>query len=143
MIKGIWLLLVLFAFSAMAYGQAVYTPEKGSPERKAMLDVLRVPVERDLKQKVTFVADDFKVAGNWAFIGGRPQAADGGALDHRGTRYQGARDDGAFDDNVFALLKKTSGKWRVVIYAIGCTDVCYLDWPSRYKAPKSIMPYSE
>lgn len=131
------------ALSAAAAAQAAHTPDKGSAERKAILNALRIPVEKDLKQKVVFVANDFKVAGNWAFIGGEPQSADGGEPNYRGTRYQEAKDEGIFDNNFFALLRKVSGKWRVVTYAIGCTDVCYLDWPRKHKAPKSVFPYTE
>lgn len=129
--------------AAAAFGQSVYTPEKGSPERKAILDALRVPVERDLKQKIVFVADNFNVQGSWAFVGGTPQSPDGGPPNFAGTKYAEAEDEGAFDNNFFALLRKVSGKWRVTTYAIGCTDVCYADWWRRYRAPKAIFPYSE
>lgn len=129
--------------SAAVNAQAVYTPEKGSPERRAILDSLRVPVERELKQKIVFVAHDFRVAGVWAFVGGDPQSADGGRPNYRGTPYQSAIDADMFDNNFFAVLKKNAGKWKVVHYAIGCTDVCYADWWRRYKAPRSIFPYTE
>jgi len=124
-----------------AMGQAVHTPEKGSPERKAILDALRVPVERDLKQKIVFVTDDFKVQGSWAFVSGRPTKPDGSDPDLAGTAWEDAEE--MFDNNFFGLLRKTSGKWRVVTHALGCTDVCYADWWRRYKAPKAIFPYTE
>jgi hypothetical protein len=135
-------ILILMA-AGFAAGQAVYVPEKGSPERKAILDALRVPVERELKQKIVFAADHFNVSGNWAFLGGQPQNASGGQPNYRGTPYEHAKDEGMFDNNFFAILKKTSGKWKVVHYQIGCTDVCYADWWRRYKAPKAIFPYTE
>jgi len=47
------------------------------------------------------------------------------------------------DSDVQALFKKTGGKWKIVTKAIGCTDVCYVDWWRRYKAPKAIFPYTE
>ena len=133
----------LLAGSVDISAQTVYQPVKGSPERKAILDALRIPVERDLKQKVVFVAENFKVQGNWAFIGGTPQNSSGGEPDYRRTQYADAVESGAFDNNFFALLKKTAGKWKVTTYAIGCTDVCYTDWWRRYRAPKAIFPYTE
>ena len=137
-------ILALFLLTAAClFGQTAYTPEKGSPERKAILDALRIPVERDLKQPIVFVADNFKVLGTWAFISGTPQATSGGAPNYAGTKYAEAENEGAFDNNFFALLRKTSGKWRVTTYAIGCTDVCFADWWQRYKAPKAIFPYAE
>ncbi len=136
---------ILFAAFAAStfYAQAVYTPAKGSEERKAIIDALRIPVERDLKQKIVFNAENFRVMGSWAFIGGDPQTPGGGRPNYRGTRYWEAVRSDAFDNNFFALMRKTAGKWRVVTYAIGCTDVCYADWWRRHRAPKAIFPYTE
>lgn len=134
-------ILFLLLLSSAAAAQAAYTPEKGSPERKAILDALRVPVERDLKQKIVFVADNLRVQGNWAFASGTPTRPDGSRPDLSKTAWKD--DEGMFDDNFFGLLKKTGGKWRVVAHALGCTDVCYADWWRTYKAPKAIFPYTE
>ena len=136
-------ILLLTVVVSAAPAQSAYTPEKGSPERKAILDALRVPVERDLKQKVVFVTDNFKVQGNFAFVSGTPQGANGGRPDYTRTKYADAVDSGAFDNNFFALLRRTAGKWRVTTYAIGCTDVCYVDWWRQYRAPKAIFPYTQ
>lgn len=136
------ILAVLF-LTMSAFGQGAYTPEKGSAERKAILDALRVPVERELKQKIIFSIDNFKVLGNWTFISGEPQNAEGGSPDYRNTPYREAVESDMFDNNFFALLKKTGGKWRVVTRAIGCTDVCYATWWKDHKAPKGIFPYTE
>ena len=135
--------VVSLAFTAVTLAQSAYTPEKGSPERKAILDALRIPLERDLKQKVVFVTDNFKVQGNFAFVSGTPQNSAGGDPDYSRTKYAEQVDSGAFDNNFFALLKKTAGKWRVAHYAIGCTDVCYADWWRRFRVPKTIFPYTE
>jgi hypothetical protein len=132
---------VLLLFAVGVAGQGVYEPEKGSAERKAILDALRVPVEKSLKQKITFVTDDFKVQGNWAFVSGRPTRPDGSRPDLSKTAWVGGED--LFDDNFFGLLRKTGGNWRVVKHALGCTDVCYLDWSKRFKAPKAIFPYAD
>lgn len=136
-------IIVAVWFAGNLSAQPAYTPEKGSAERKVILDALRAPVERDLKQKIVFVADNFNVYGNWAFVGGTPQSANGGSPDYSRTQYADAKESGAFDNNFFALLKKTAGKWKVVTYAIGCTDVCYADWWRRHRAPKAVFPYTE
>ena len=137
-------MLALFLFTASGvYAQTAYTPEKGSPERKAILDALRIPVERDLKQAIVFVPDNFKVQGTWAFVSGTPRSSDGGEPSYAGTKYAEDVGAGAFDNNFFALMKKANGKWRVTTYAIGCTDVCFADWWRRYRAPKAIFPYAE
>lgn len=133
--------LLIAAVSTAAAAQAVYSPEKGSAERSAILSALRVPVERDLRQPIVFVVERLNVSGNWAFISGTPQTPSGRRPSLKGTKFEGEED--FFDDNFFGLLKKSSGRWRVVIHALGCTDVCYADWWRRYKAPKSIFPYTE
>lgn len=53
--------------------------------------------------------------------------------------YQDAVDSGAFDDGIVALLRKVNGKWTVVQYVIGATDVPYVDWDKKYRAPKGIF----
>ena len=129
------ILLVLLSMSA--FSQSIYSPEKGSPERKAIFDALRVPVEKDLKQKIVFVADNLKVQGNWAFASGRPTKPDGSRPDLSNTAWKG--EDDLFDDNFFGLLRKTAGKWKVVRYALGCTDVCYAEWWKETRAPKTLF----
>ncbi len=136
-----FLCVLLFAFAAMA--QKVYTPKKDSDERKAILNTLRVPVEKQLKQKIQFAVNDFNVSGNWAFVSGEPQNMKGEKPNYKGTVYEEDVKEGLFDDNFFALLKKTGKKWKVVTYALGCTDVCYAIWWEEYKAPKNVFPYTE
>ncbi len=135
--------IVLFLAGAV-FAQKVYTPEKGSAERAAILNALRVPVEKELKQKITFNVETFNVQGAWAFLSGEPLSADGsGRPNYKNTPYQEAINSDAFDNNYFALLKKNGGKWKVVTFAIGCTDVCYATWWKDYKAPKAVFPYTE
>lgn len=134
---------VVSILAAGAFAQSAYTPEKGSPERKAVLDALRVPIEKELKQKIIFTVDHMGVQGTWSFVSGTPQGANGGRPNYDGTPYTEALESGAFDNNYFALLRKTGGKWKVVTYAIGCTDVCFADWWKTHKAPKAIFPYTE
>lgn len=133
--------VLIFAISALA--QTANTPAKGSAERTAILNALRVPVEKELKQKIQFSIQTIKTQGSWAFVNGEPQNATGGAPNYKNTPYNDAIENGAFDNNFQALLKKTGGKWKVVTYVVGCTDVCWLGWDEQYKAPKTIFPDSE
>lgn len=138
--RNIWYLLLIFAFSApAAFAQGTETPAEISPESAAVLKALSVPVSKDLKQNITFSTDKLKVQGNWAFVSGQAKNAEGGTPNWKLTKYQKFIDSNDFEDNLFALLKKTNGKWRVVTYMMNCHDVCYLDWDKRYKAPKAII----
>lgn len=119
--------------------QRPYTPERGSAERKEILDALRVPVEKELKQSVIFRIDHFKVQGTWAFLTGVPQKPNGARINYAGTVYQEAVDEGVFDDGIVALLRRVDGKWRVIQHVIGATDVPYVEWDTEFKAPRSIF----
>lgn len=135
--------VIAFICAATAFAQTAKTPAKNSSERTAILNAARVPVEKELKQKVQFSIQTIKTQGVWAFINGEPQNASGGEPNYKNTPYQEAIDGGAFDNNFQVLLKKTGGKWKVVTYAIGCTDVCWLGWDKKFKAPSAIFPGSE
>ena len=118
---------------------AQHTPEKGSAERKAITDALRVPVEKKLKQKVVFNIDHLKVQDDWAFLLGAPRKPNGGEVDYSKTSYAKAVALGMFDDGISALLHKVKGRWRVVKYVIGATDVVYVEWDKQYRAPSGIF----
>jgi hypothetical protein len=120
---------------------AQHTPEKGSVERKAITDALRVPVEKKLKQSVVFNIDHLMVQDDWAFLLGAPRKPGGGSLDYSKTTYAEAQRLGMFDDNISALLHKVRGRWIVLRYVIGATDVVYLDWDKQYHAPAGIFPH--
>lgn len=134
------MLTALTSASARAQARA-YTPEKGSAERKAITDALRVPVQKKLKQEVIFKVDHLQVQNGWAFLLGAPRRPDGGQLDYRDTPYADAYNAGAFGDDVMALLHKVGGQWRVVQYVIGATDVAYIGWDRKFHAPSSIFPH--
>lgn len=131
-------LVSLFALAVSVYAQA-HTPKTGSPERKALMDALRLPVEKELGKKVIFKIDHLKVLEEWAFLRGTPQQPNGKAMDYRGTSHQQAIDDGIFDDGICALLKRQGDKWTVITYQIGATDVPWVTWEEEYKAPAGIF----
>jgi hypothetical protein len=126
-----------------AKAQAVEHPEKGSPERAAILDTVRPAVEGKLKQKIVFIIHTINMQSNWVFVDGRLRTPDGKVPSWKNTPYAQAAQYGAQSDGISALLKRSGGGWHIVTYAVGCTDVCYADWWKRYKAPKTVFPYTE
>jgi hypothetical protein len=131
-------LLAMFALCLWGAAQTE-TPKAGSAERKAIMDALRNPVEKELGKKVVFKVEHLKVLDGWAFMRGLPQQPDGKAVDYRDTPYQERIQDGTFDDGICALLKKQGDKWRVLIFQIGSTDVPWVTWEEEYKAPAAIF----
>jgi hypothetical protein len=140
-VASLFVLITLLVAPASSAQSRAYTPDKGSAERKAITDALRVPVEKKLKQEVIFKIDHLKVQNGWAFLMGTPRRPDGGQIDYRYTPYAEAQKAGAFDDGVMALLHKVGGQWRVVQYVIGATDVAYLGWDRKFRAPLAIFPH--
>jgi len=135
--------VIILGLAAGIMAQEVTTPEKGSETRKAILDTLRAPVKKELKQEVVFMVTDLRVADGWAFFGGSMRTPDGGYPDMKGTKYEEDAADGFFDYDVFALFRKTSGKWKIVTYALGCTDACFALWWKEYNAPRYLFLYTE
>ncbi len=132
--------IALSLVSLAAFTQSrPYTPSPGDPERKAIMDALRTPVERELHKRVVFKVDQLKVQEGWAFMRGTPLRPDNSPMDYRGTLYQQALDDGVFDDWICALFHWRNGEWQVVQYVIGATDVIYEDWGRRFGAPTGIF----
>lgn len=133
-------LFAILLLSAPAAAQSEpYTPKAGTAERKAIMDSLRVPVQKRLLKPVVFKVDHLKVQHGWAFMRGVPQQPNGKPMDYTGTGYERAQKDGIFDDWICALLRKQGTKWQVVQFVIGATDVVYIGWDEKYKAPSAIF----
>src|SRR4028118_2252402 len=133
-IKFLLLAVVLVWCSNSASAQ--YTPEKGSAERKAIMDSLRVNAKniKGLSGNIIFTVDKLQVQNGWAFIFASPQSADGKPL----TKFQEWCE---FDQQIIALLRKSGKSWRVVARHVCPSDVSYEDWDKRYGAPRSIFGF--
>ncbi len=74
--------ILLFActimLSPVVFAQRAHTPARGSAEREAIMDALRVPAKRDLGRTVIFQVDLLRVADDWAFARVSPILPDGG-----------------------------------------------------------------
>jgi len=133
-------LFVCLIVNASALAQdGPQTPKPNSSERKAIVNTLPAPVEKELKQKVVFRIRRLKVQNGWAFLQGVPQQPGGKPVNYRITQHQTAIEAGAFDDGILALLRKEKGGWRVVVYDIGSTDYPGEYWQRKYKAPPGIF----
>lgn len=136
---GVALLLTVAAGSAAA--QRVHTPAAGSPERRLLMDALRLRMQREIGRPMIFGVLQLRVLGAWAFADVIPRKPDGSPFDWRGTRFEEARRDGVLDDASAALLRRTDGAWRVVRLAIGPTDVAWWGWEKETGAPRAVLPY--
>ncbi len=134
----ILLILCLSLGFALAQ-QTPYTPASGSKERKAILDVVRVPVEKAIKQKVIFVVQKLKVADGWAYMTLRPVQPNGSPINYAKTQFAEDVSVGAFEDQVVALMKKENGKWKIKEYTYGATDYSGDEWAKKYPTARKLI----
>ncbi len=98
--------ILLLSFAILAFGLSVfaqpkiYEPEKGSAERKVIMNAIRVyDVKRDSHiGGETFKVLDLRVQANWAYANVEQQLP--GSIESYGTAH--------------VFLQKTGGKWKVV-----------------------------
>ena len=127
------------ALCARAFAQSAHTPEAGSAERKAIMDALRVPAEKDLGQKLIFKVDRLKMAGDWAYACVSPTWPNGEKIDFSRTKYREQVELGMFDPQGEALLRREGDEWKVLQWVFGSTDVPRAAWPDKYRMPKSLL----
>lgn len=96
----------LFAEEPAAKNAAFTEPKPGTPERKAIMDAMRVPVSKHVGKAVTFTGN-VRVSGNWARFQGNVAPTDGKAPKDENVAAE-------LDLDFFALLRKDAeGVWRV------------------------------
>jgi len=123
---------VLTLGGSRALAESPHTPPVNSPERKAIMDALRPPFERDLKQPVKFEVSFFRVLDGWAFVLGTPQNARSG---------KAIKAFPVTDPDFCGLLHRNGrGEWIVVDHAAGFGDPFYAQWPKTHGAPLAIFP---
>lgn len=142
---GFWASITLFTAIPLAHAASnpapVYSPAKGHPERKAILDIVRPVAEHDLGKPVEFVVEEFNISGNWAFVALNAQRPGGGKIDPYKTPFASRNGEDAvsmFDCcHVEAVLRKEQGAWRVLESGVGTTDVWYTNWCD--KVPQGLI----
>ena len=135
------LLIALSCLAATAtdsFAQRAYTPAAGTPERKAIMDVLRVPVQADLQQKVIFRVQHLRIVGQWALARVVPLRPDGGEINYSKTRYREDMEEGAFDGEGEALLRRAGDGWRLLEWRFGASDTEVPMWLEKYGAPAAL-----
>lgn len=85
--------MLLFSSSSVVLGSDIYSPQKGSSERKAIMDSLRIRYN----QPVVFQVHYLKVSDGWAW-----------------TRVTATVNGKPSFEPEAALVRKESGKWKVV-----------------------------
>jgi len=131
----------LLALAGLFGGQALaapHEPARGTAERRAILDAVRPAVEGQLGAPVEFVVTTMQVESGFAFVRLEPQRPGGGRIDARALGLETDMMDGL---TTYALVKRQSGGWTLVDWALGPTDVAWWGWWDQYGAPRDIFPH--
>lgn len=130
---------LLLTVSAHAQAQTAYEPARGTQERKDLMNAIRPLVEARVAPPVEFVIDRLRVSGNWAFAIVSPQRPGGTPIDMSRTAL---REQAEYMDNIttYALLMRAYGRWNIVDYAIGPTDVFWYGDPLYNQLPPGLVP---
>lgn len=122
---GVAFCLMLLAGNFLA--AAPYTPKPGSPERKAILDALRAPVEREARQKVVFHNVSLKVEKGWAFV-------------HAISMDRAGKKAVLGDLDTAGLLRKQNGRWKVLHWGVAGDIGVVCEAAKKYpQAPRAIF----
>ena len=116
-----------------------YTPQRGSAERRAIMDAARVPVSAAIGQTVIFQVSVLRTDGDWAYLQAEPRNPDGSALDWSRTRFAQDWAMDAMSDVIMVLLRRSGSGFQVVDHIIGPTDVAWYDWLDRYGLPEVLF----
>lgn len=111
------------------------TPDQSPPlqaarsERRAILNVVRAPLERRLGAPVELVVTTYRRKPHWAFVQVEPQRPGGRSIN--GRRYYGDDWDNMDGLTTTAILRKAAGRWRLVELRVGATDAWYCGFVPR------------
>lgn len=138
--------LALFALVPMALPKdspSYSTPPKGSPLRKELLDTIRQPAEEYFGQKVIFIVETLRATSDWALFVGKATQPNGKPIDYRTVPiFRKNPNELNFDmvyGGVFALLKREGAGWKIISIGYDPSDVAWLDYDTRYHAPRALV----
>ena len=131
--------LLMALFLAPPVAADYYEPERGTVERKSMLDAVRAHAEEQLGAPVEFIVYDLRAKGSMGFAALHAQRPGGGAIDLYATPgfTLGSIEPESMDGTLMqALLRRSGDTWVAVHWAIGPTDVWFAYGPfcRRYRA---------
>ena len=96
------------------------------------MDALRVPVQKEVGQKVVFYDVTLRVKRGWAYVSASARDARGGKL---------KRFDPHIDPGTNALLRLRAGRWRVLDWGIATdAEPLYHIRHTFPQAPRSLFP---
>lgn len=134
--KNLLFIFLIILTSTISFSQEVkdfkIKTSKNATERKAILDLLRKEILKDINQEVVFNVKHLKISENYAWFEGDALRKDGKAIQFPDETYDCCHVEGLFE--------KLNGKWKIVESGLFSTDCWYCGLSQRYpKVPKVIF----
>ncbi len=125
----IWLAAFVAALATGATAQEWYEPQRGSADRRGIMDAIRPQADLVFGPPVEFVVIDLRVAGDMAFARVSAQRPGGAAIDIAAT--PGWQSGYFMPDADWvggqAILRRLGAEWVPVEVIFGATDVWWAD----------------
>ena len=126
LLRALIAILVLYCCACGANAADVLPP--GTPLRAELFDSIRPQAEKLAGKPVKF-SGTMRRAGDWVFFLGELVDKNGGSIPI----------GEAESSDAMALWKNEDGRWRVVEFHAGFTDVFFVDYPEKYRLPKDLF----
>ncbi len=110
------------------------------PIHNAVVASAGLTLTEQIGQPVRIEPEIFRSEGDWAFLYGPIQTADGRPVDWAETNFAAAAAEGMLDGDLgIVLLNWNDGDWRVVETAIAPTDVPQIAWPDEHHVSPELV----
>ncbi|MBB5710894.1 hypothetical protein [Sphingomonas xinjiangensis] len=108
-------------------------------ERSAVLDTAHQAIERRIGKRAKLLVRTLNSEGDWAFLVAAMQDPTGKPISYAGTSLASAEAEGMISKDYAALMKRQGGGWRIVVQALGPTDVAWAGWAGEHGAPAALF----
>jgi hypothetical protein len=107
--------------------------------KKAALEALNATITKKMTLTTQLELADYQTYANYAFVVAAVRQANGKPVDFTKTPFKKEYQGGVFSEDVFGVLKYDNGKWKVIDYSLGATDVPYGCWWKEHNIPKALF----
>ena len=139
-VRSLAIAMAALSWLGAAHAQVIVSPSKGSALRSDILNALRPAIAREIGGHVSFVVHTLRVMDRWAYVSADPVRPDGHPIDWRTTKFRRDVEADMFSGLMLALLRRSdAGQWAVADYALGPTDVAWVEWIDKHKVPEALF----
>ncbi len=117
----------------------IHNVRRGSKERKQIMNAARIPISRELGQRVIFLTSIVRSNGRWAYLQAEPRRPNGRKLNWATTPYARDWKNDMMSDIIMVLLRRDGRRWKAVEYIVGPTDVFWIGWADQYGLPRELF----